>query len=199
MVEYAGQLGYSLGLAMITRAVKSELVHRIRDGLERDLMDKIPQDDPARINLVVIGKYTGERSGIILSVHATHPLGPERGRHDADAQGTPSSLPDRWRLPVESLGGSRYDRLYGTVEVRTLLEGTTPAAAVEIIDDVQTRIHYFLNNDPDLCFFGDEYGYRVFSMETAQEYGYSSGGDNVSVDSHWCDWIARVSYKRSRR
>ncbi len=182
----------------VERSYKAELAWRIRDALEIELMDEIDEDDPARVSVVVVGKYTDELRGIVLSVHLDHPLGFSSGKHDAVAEGTPRTYHDRpWDLPSESIGGSMWDRAYSTVQLRSLLS-KSPQDAAEIIDMAITRIAVVINSYEGLTPFVDPYGYTVFALRTAQRFGYASGGGNTAVDSHWCDYIARVSYKRHR-
>ena len=181
----------------MSRPAKSELVHRMREMLELRLKTEIPNNDPARVNTVVVSKYTSGLSGIILSVHADHPLGFEKGRHDAQAEGLPRTLMDRaWVLPAETIGGSRFENWVGTVQVR-MLKQVSPAKAVEIVDTVTTRIANVINNEPLIPEI-DEYGYKIFYLGTAARYGYASGGGDTAVNTYWCDWIAKVSYLRSR-
>lgn len=176
---------------------KSALVHRMREMLELRLKTEIPNNDPARVNTVVVSKYTADFSGIILSVHAEHPLGFEMGRHDAQAEGLPRTLMDRaWTLPAETIGGSRFESWVGTVQVR-MLKKVSPADAVAIVDTVTTRIANVINNEPLIPEI-DEYGYKIFYLGTASRYGYASGGGETAVNTYWCDWIAKVSYLRSR-
>ena len=185
-------------MAVVDRPYKSELLWRIRDALERELRTDIPVGDSARVSKVVISKYTGELRGIILSVHGDHPLGFDAGKHDAIAEGTPRSFQDRpWMLPPESVGGSQWDRVYGTVQVRALIE-KSPQSAVVILDTVLTRIKITIDDALDIVPFVDAYGVQVFNLRTASRYGYASGGDTTAVDSHWCDFIARCSRRRSR-
>jgi hypothetical protein len=165
--------------------------------LELRLKTEIPNNDPARVNTVVVSKHTDSFKGIILSVHAEHPLGFEKGRHDAQAEGLPRTLLDRsWILPAETIGGSRFENWVGTVQVR-MLKNITPADAVEIVDAVTTRVARVINNEP-LIPLTDEYGYHIFYLGTAARYGYASGGGTTAVDTYWCDWIAKVEYQRSR-
>jgi len=184
-------------MSEVARPAKSQLVHRMREMLELRLKTEIPNSDPARVNKIVVSKYTDELSGIILSVHSEHPLGPEQGRHDAQAEGLPRTLQDRsWILPAESIGGSRFESWLGTVQVR-MLKQVSPANALEIVDAVTIRVAKVINNEP-LIPITDEYGYHIFYLGTSARYGYASGGGTTAVDAYWCDWIAKVEYQRSR-
>lgn len=178
--------------------VKSQLVWLMRDALERDLSTNIPTSDPARISEVVVGKYTKEPRGLILSVYSDHPLGFQGGKHDSLAEGGPRAAMDRpYYFPPESIGGAKFLNIFGTVELRAL-QDMSPSDAVEVISEVETRIAVVINNDPDLVALNDVYGYHLFALETVADYGYASGGGNTAIDRHWCDWVARASFFRSR-
>jgi len=182
----------------VTRSHKAELVWRIRDKIQEDMIDGIDESDSARVTLVVVGKHSDEPRGIVLSVHSTHPLGPEGGRVDGIAEGFPRSFHDRpWELPPESIGGSIWDRLYGTVQVRGL-QKYTPQNAMEIIDMVKTRIAVILNRGNDIIPFTDPYGYCVFNLRSSSRFGYASGGGTTATDAHWCDFVAQVSNRKER-
>jgi hypothetical protein len=181
------------------RPVKAELIYRIRDALEEDLIDRIPADDPARVSLVTRGKHTGDRTGIVLSVHADHPLGYERGRYDHIAEGTPreqQERPNTW--PSESVGGSSWTLVYGGIEVRWVLEGTSPQDAIAIVETVKRRTRYVLEQNTTLHPLQDDYGDVLFGLKFYGAYGYPGGGDNVSVDAHWIDFTATVATSRPR-
>lgn len=183
---------------MVTeRSHKAELVWRIRDALEEEFANA---DFLPTAPTIVVGKYTGDlREGkLVLSVHASHPLGFGDGKHDAIAEGTPRDTADRpWKLPPESVGGSQWDRIYGSVQVR-FVQDQSPQDAVEVIQEILTRIALIINSKEGLVPFQDKYGYQVFALRTSSKYGYASGGDQTAVDSHWCDFIARVSHRRFR-
>ena len=190
--------GYEEHPMTVTRSHKAELVWRIRDKIELDLQTDIAEADPARVTTIVVGKFSDEPRGIVLSVHSTHPLGPEGGRIDGIAEGFPRSFHDRpWELPAESLGGSQWDRIYGTVQVRCL-QKYAPEDALEIVDMVKTRIAVVLNSGSAIVPFIDPYGYCVFSLRCSSRFGYASGGGNTATDAHWCDFVAMVSSERVR-
>lgn len=181
----------------VTRPAKSELVHRIAEYVELRCKTDVAESDSSRVNVVSVGKYTKELNGIVCSVHAEHPLGPDMVKRDAMAEGTPRTLLDRaWNLPAETIGGCRFDSWLGTVMVR-MLKQVSPENAVEIIDKVTTRIALVINDEAIVPFTGSM-GYHVFYLGTAARYGYASGGGTTSVDAYWCDWVAKVSYSRSR-
>ena len=183
----------------MTRVVEAELCHRMVAALERDLRTGIPKDDPARVWRVELGKYTGEVRGILLTVHADHPLGFDRGKYDQSAEGTPRTPMDRpWLFPPESLGGSKWRSFFGTVQIRSLI-GKPPSDTVDIQAMVKTRVAVCINNSAELIGFADDYGYRLIDVEMTDSYGYASGGGDTSVDRHWCDWVARVCYSRKRK
>jgi len=100
-------------------------------------------------------------------------------------------------LPSESIGGTQWDLVLGTVEIRSLGK-RTPSAAVEVIDMVKARIAVVINDHQGIVPFVDPLGFQVWHLRTSNRYGYASGGDNTSVDRHWCDWIARISRERKR-
>jgi len=181
------------------RPAKAELIYRLCVALESALKTEIPADDSARVSLVNRGKYTGDRSGIVLSVHADHPLGYERGRYDHIAEGTPreqQERPNQW--PSESHGGSQWMFVYGGIEIRWVLEGTPPADAIEIVETIKRRIKHVIDTDTTLHPLQDDYGDVLFGLKYYGAYGYPGGGDNVSVDAHWVDFTATVASRQPR-
>ena len=181
------------------RTVKAELIYLLRDALEEAMITDIPEDDEARVSLVARGKHTGDRTGIVLSVHADHPLGYERGRYDHTAEGTPREQQERpWEWPSESIGGSSWTLVYGGIEVRWVLEGTPPRNAISIVETVKRRIREVLETDDTLHPLQDDYGDVLFGLRYYGAYGYPGGGDNVSVDAHWVDFTATVASRRPR-
>ena len=186
-------------MVRVDRPVKAELVYRLRDALEDALKTQIPTDDPARVSTVVAGKYTQDRTGIVLSVHADHPLGEERGRYDHTVEGTPRDRTERpWFLPPESIGGSQWRQIYGAVEIRWVLEGTSTSVAIGIVETVTRRVRTVIKDTTTLCPLQDDYGDMLFGLAYYADYGYPSGGDNVSVDAHWVDFTARIASRRTR-
>lgn len=187
-------------MVKVNRPVKAELCYRIKDVLEQEMKTNIPVDDPARVSRIVVGKYTGDREGIIvLAVHPDHPLGHEKGRYDHGAEGSMRDRPERgWRFPSESIGGSHWDMIYGAVEYRFVLEGTKPENAVEIVETLKARIVKALDRNDSLAPLSDDYGCTLFGLRFYAGYGYASGGDDVSVDSGYVDFTANVSRRRER-
>jgi len=183
----------------VEKVVEYQLVERMRDKLEEDLITKIPTDDLARATDVTIGKHTATPYGIHLVVHADHPLGFGTDRINSSAE-YGGSRAERYlpgRFPAESVGGSKWRRIFGTVEIKSVQKNTTPAEAVGILALVKTRVAYCINNDEGLTHISDDYGYQIVNVEMSEVYGYASGGGNTSVDRHWCDWIAVASYQRN--
>ncbi len=180
------------------RTVKAEVLTRLRAALERDLKTAIPISDKARVRTVVLGKFTDEIRGIVLSVHGDHPLGfggREKDRPTGRRGAITIGSERQWQLPVESVGGSRWETILGTVQIRALKE-IPPSAMIEVVETVKARIAQVINQDSELRNITDEYGQRLFALETAEYYGYASGGDNTAVDSHWCDFTGQVSSRR---
>lgn len=187
-------------MVAVTRPVKAELCWRLRDALELSLKTNIPADDAARVTAVNVGKYTGDREGIYVSVHADHPLGfQEFGRYDHTAEGTMRDRAERpYRFPTESIGGSHWDLVYGGVEIRLLKEGTRPEDAVEIIETLKARIRNTINGGfGTLWPLKDTFGYMLFNLMVYSMYGYPGGGDDVSVDAYWVDYTARTSHRKN--
>lgn len=183
----------------MARTVKAEVLTRLRAALERDLKTNIPTSDKARVRTVVLGKYTDEIRGIVLSVHGDHPLGfggREKDRPTGRRGAITIGSERQWQLPIESIGGSRWETILGTVQVRALKD-IPPSAMIEVMDTVKVRIAQVINQDPDLRNISDEYGYRLFAFEIAEDYGYASGGDSTAVDSHWCDFTGQVTSRRT--
>jgi hypothetical protein len=182
------------------RAVKAELLHRLKNALELECKTKIPTDDKSRASQVTLGKYTGEIDGIILSVHGQHPLGfrgRERSGLDEISGPFPGPTDRAWKLPVESVGGSHWQTETGTVQVRMLSTELGPADSVAVIEKLKARIARVILTDTDLRGYSDEFGNRLFALDIAQRYGYASGGDNTSVYTIWCDFVAHVSSRRT--
>lgn len=186
-------------MVRVTRPVKAELCYRIKDVLLLEMKTNIPVDDVSRVDRVVVGKYTDDREGIILAVHADHPLGHGKGRYDHGAEGVMRDQPERgWKFPSESIGGSHWDMMYGAVEYRLLLEGTKPENAVEIVETLKARIVKGLDQNDSLAPLSDDYGCTLFGLRFYAGYGFASGGDDVSVDSGYVDFTANVSRRRER-
>lgn len=181
--------------------VEYKLVKVMREILERDLITNIPTTDEARARRVVLGKYDGSADGITLSVHADHPLGFDKDRMNAMAE-RGSSRAERYRpgrYPMESIGGVRFRHIFGTVQIRSVLDGVDPADAIAILALVKTRIAHTINSDPELIGITDAFQYSIFEVETTDDYGYASGGSGIAVDAHWVDWIAHCVYPNRRQ
>lgn len=185
-------------MAVCERPVKAELINRMRTSLERDLRTNVPTSDPSRASRVVIGKDTGDPQGIIVSIHETHPLGVEASsQRDASAERLSAGHGgENWKMPVESLGGSKFRRIAGTVQVRALVE-TDQGEIVTIVETVIARIINTLTSDSTLRGFEDAFGHSLFALQVEDAFGYASGGDEVASDRFWVDWFAMVSFKRS--
>ena len=133
----------------------------------------------------------------MVSVHDESPLGPSGDTVDQLIQGVGNQY--GWKFPSESIGGSLFSRIGGSVQIRAIMEGKSPSDAIDILDTVQTRIQYALNNDPshELTPLTDELGFTVSNLVAIKRFGYASGGEDVAVDAHWVEWIALVSQKRN--
>lgn len=178
--------------------VKAKIVWAIRDELELKMRTDISMSDIARVSKVVVGKYADDIAGIILVVHADHPLGFDGSRLDKQSGGAAPSTAgsDRaWKLPAESMGGSRFEDETLTVEVR-MLKDVSPSRSVSIVDEVKIRIRTAVEAMRSLIGTTDDYGNMLFALEASERYGYASGGGDTSVNTFWCDFIARVSYTR---
>jgi hypothetical protein len=183
---------------MVDRTAKAELLHRLCDNLRLELRDKIPASDLSRVTRVLIGRYTGDISGITLTVHGDHPLGFGGRRHDATAEGFPRTLYDRpFELPPETIGGSRWELWFGTVQIRMLKE-LRQALAYDVIEMVAARTSAVIDRSEHLLPLSDDFGCRVFYIGSNSRYGYRSGSDDTSVTIHWVDWTARATYPRTR-
>lgn len=182
----------------VTETAEYQLVSTIRDHLERDLLTNIDEDDEALVTSVTVGKFTESPYGIHLVVHADHPLGFSNDKLDSSAEYR-GSRAERFHpglFPAESIGGYKWRRIHGTVEIRSVQKGVTPAEAVAIIALVKTRILQSITNDITLTRIVDTFEHQVVGIEMAENYGYASGGGRTSVDRHWCDWVATVAYPR---
>jgi len=188
-------------MAEVTPTVEGILVQRMAAALQRDLIDNIPLDDPARVNVVQLGKYVGElENKIVLSVLPEHPLGIMGDRVNALAEFR-ASRSQRYRpgqFPSETLGGSRFRYVFGTVQMRMILKRVTPAEAIPISALVKTRAAMVINNDEDLVGFEDVYGYFCHDTQCSDDYGYASGGEDTAVQIKWIDWISLMTYARHR-
>jgi hypothetical protein len=182
----------------VEQVVEYKLVARIREKLEEDLITNIDPDDLALVDDVTIGKHTESPYGIHLIVHADHPLGfgTDRINSSAEYRGARAERYHPGTFPAESVGGAKWRRIFGTVEIKSVQKNTTPADAVAILALVKTRVAYSINNDVQLTRLTDDYGYQIVAVEMSENYGYASGGGNISVDRHWCDWVATASYQR---
>lgn len=181
------------------RSYKAELIDRICTRLQAALIDDVPVDDDARADRVSKSKDVDDPEGIVVSVHSVYPLGPNDSNRDMLFQGVNGGNKFGWNFPPESIGGSVFRRVAGSIQVRAILDGKTPEEAIDIIDMVQTRIEYALDNDSghELWPFTDDLGYTVSNLISSGRTGYASGGEDTAVDAHWVDWIALVSYQRT--
>lgn len=182
--------------------VEYKLVKRIRDVLELEMITNAraaDPDDPAIVTDVKIGKQTDSPYGIHLTVHPDHPLGFASMDRLTSSAERKSARAERYlgtNLPGESFGGSKWRRFMGTVQIRSVLKNTSPEQAVGILALVKTRIAYWITNTRDLTSIRDAYGFQIWWVEMAEEYGYASGGGSTASDIHWCDFIAVASYRR---
>ena len=152
--------------------------------------------DPARLDVVVVGKYIEELAGINVSVHSDHPLGIGQQRVNQNIEGVQStSLLKGWKLPAETIGGSKFDRWPGTVQVR-MLKDVDQKTGLKIIEHVCARIGVVINSEP-ICPIRDEYGYTIYHVTTTGTIGYASGGGDISVATRWVDFAGLVSSKRT--
>ena len=185
-------------MAVCDRPVKAELINRMRASLERDLRTNVPASDQSRASRVVIGKDTGDPQGIIVSIHETHPLGVSGSsqRDTSIERLTAASDQTNWKLPVESIGCSKFRRIAGTVQIRALVE-TDQGEIVTIVETVIARTVNTLTSDPTLRGFEDQFGHSLFALQVEDAFGYASGGDEVASDRFWVNWFAMVSFRRS--
>lgn len=180
-----------------TEAAKAELIIRITSFLQLRLVDEIPRGAPERVDVVAVGKYIEELDGIIVTVHSDHPLGVGQSRVNANIEGVEStSLLKGWNLPPESLGGSKWERWPGTVQVR-MLKDVDQLTGLKIIEHVCARIGIVINGEV-IVPIRDEYGYTIFHLTTVGTIGYASGGGDISVNTRWVDFAALVSSSRLR-
>ena len=183
-----------------TQTAVTKLCYAMRDALEFNLKTNIPASDPARVTTVVVGKYVGSPKGIILSVYNHHPLGFTVDRLNASAE-EKSSRAERYRptsFPTESLGGTRFRHILGTVMMRCVLENTTQEEALAIVELAKTRVANVINNDTSLMPLSDEFDYHIFQLSATEDYGYSGGGEDIGTGVYWLDWLATLNFRRTR-
>lgn len=176
-----------------------KIINRMKDQLELELKTNIAPDDDARVTSVQLGKFTKSPEGINLAIFADHPDGWSAGRLSAPANDGSSAFAGSrpGRFPEESMGGSLVRYVVGTVVVYALID-FSPSESIQIIECVKTRIANCINNDVELIQLSDTYGWHVVTMQTAEFYGYSSGGGgDVSTDRYYCDWVASISATRT--
>ena len=174
-----------------------KIISRMKDQLEADLKTAIATADSARVTYLQLGKFNRDPTGINLAIFATHPKGTSMGRLAFPGNESSSAFVGArpgW-FPEESIGGSLIRYVVGTVVIYSLLDHS-PADNIQVIECVKTRIANCINNDSGYLTLSDTYGWHCVMMRTAEWYGYASGGDDVALDRHYCDWVAAISAKR---
>ena len=101
-------------------------------------------------------------------------------------------------FPYESLGGTRFRHVLGTVMMRVILEDTTQEEALAIVELVKTRAQIVINNDTALMPLSDEFDYHLFQLSATEDYGYSGGGEDIGTGVYWLDWLATLCFRRTR-
>jgi hypothetical protein len=171
----------------------------MKEVLQQELQENVPQDDPAYVSVVTLGKYSSDISGILLSVYPEHPVEARSGGKDLPAgssSATATSETKEYDLPNESIGGAKWRYINGTVQMR-MLKDVSPEASVEIVQTVLARIEYIIENEPTLRNFRDPWGHTIWQIFVADTWGYASGGEEISTIIHWVDWTALEVFRRT--
>jgi len=170
----------------------------MQTALEAALVTAIPVTNNTHVTRVTIGKWANDPKEITLSIYPDHPLSPEeRGDRAAGIARAQLRQPNRaYVLPMETIGGSHFDTIEGTVQIR-LLKDVTPESGVTILETIKARIRKVIRETANLRNFYDEFDVHLWALDPSEAWGYASGGDDVSVLAHWCDWVARTSVRRT--
>lgn len=173
-------------------ALESLMGHTIRDVLEDWCINNVDDDDLTKAAYALLGKPTKElRSRIVVSVHMQHPLGPDKDQ-DHNVMGPPRSEAERpLKFPGESIGGARWEMVFGAIQVR-IREDLPHKDAMNTVAVVVDRIKSGINRDSRLRALRDDLNNVMVWIETFRHSGHAAGGGNVSIFIRWVDFRAVV-------
>lgn len=183
----------------MTEAIKSLLVNEIFDVVKVACIDAVPSGDVTRVGEVVLGRYQGDitTKKIVVEVHSDHLLGPdERERRNTQADYQRDGY--RWQLPPETVGGSFFRWLRGTVLINYHFASKSRQEGLDLIEVVACRIRYALNRESTLVGMTDDFGSRVHAFEVADIFTYTNETGNPATGRTFVDWRALESSTRSR-
>jgi hypothetical protein len=169
----------------------------LRDVVEKWTITDVPEDDPSRAAVVILGKATSERSneGAVISITTDHPLGQSEDR-DGSAEGTPKARNERpWSFPAEI--GTRFEKITGVVQI-FYREGRDATNALKMLSAVTMRVKNAINSDPDLRSLKDDFGNFLIVIKTADNFGYQGGGGNTTTAIRYINWIAFIKSTATR-
>jgi len=171
---------------------------RMKTALQTACIDDVDPDDPSRVALIVIGRYVGSitRDRLAIEIHPQHPLGPAKEER-RQTQGTEQSDAKTWKLPAETLGGSKFRWERGTIQIRCHIRDTREEA-VPIIQAVAARVKVALETDPTLIGFKDDFGFSVHALEVTDDYSFTNEAGPPSTERVFVDWRFLTSYKHVR-
>jgi len=179
-------------------AIKGELCAAIKDSLQAACIDDVDPADPALVGLVVLGRYASSVTvkKIVVEVHPQHPLGPEKEERKS-SQAEKQQDGYKWDLPPETIGGSRFRWIRGSVQIRYHLR-MDREEALPIIQVVVERVKQALDNDASLIGIADDFGNRVHALEVTDDYSYTNEAGDPATERVFVDWRALVSSRRTR-
>jgi hypothetical protein len=183
----------------MTSAIKPLLVSAIYNAVKVATMDAVPAGDETRVGTVVRGRYLGDIPTLRMAVeiHSDHLLGPdERERRNTQADYQRDGY--RWVMPPETIGGSFFRWIRGTILVNYHFEGKTRQEGLDLVEVVISRIRYALNRESSLVGISDDFGSMIHAFEVADIFTYTNEAGNPAVGRTFIDWRALESSTRSR-
>lgn len=176
------------------------LLRKLRTAITEYCVDNVDEDDPSRVNHVIIGKPGRElRNPPVVSISLTHPLGPSKDT-DKLVSGTPRGNNDErpYKWPPMTMGGQRVDMLKGTVQVN-IRENMSAEEASFVSGAIANRIVKAINEHPELGAFMDDFGFFVTDIESWRRYGYEFGSNRITTGVFWVDFRAFVHSTNVRK
>jgi hypothetical protein len=161
-------------------------------------MEYVPEDDPSRVNHVILGKPTRElKDEIVVSIYMNHPLGRSADK-DEFASGPPTQEDERpYKWPMETCGGMTTEKVLGGVQINYRRKKGYEDAIKEIGPIIQ-RVKLGINTDARLKYLEDSLGAFMSSIQAIRSEGYTSGGGDISLERQWVTFRAWVHHDNTR-
>ena len=174
-------------------SVKHLLAVKMIELLQAECIDKLPADDPTRVDEIAIRKMIGSpRLGLVI-MHFD-PLLQES--HSDKTVGAQQSRPkDGLHYPARESTGATFERIDGTVEVignftKTKEDGVE---ADLYFQEVVSRTHRVLRtNRTAFASLKDTYGEQVLDFTVTGTSEYDSGAKSANTARAFVRWSAMV-------